>query len=736
MPLITGTVLLLGKAAAIAAKAGAVAAKGAAVAGKGLAAGGKAVGGAAKVAGKKTISAAKVKGKKAVGSVKGRAKKIAKDKLLGRDKKKGRKFQRPQQEGEEQQQQEQQQERGGELARPTTSLLPSGPTGIVPSAAGALATTGDSGGAGGGDSAHAIAVSISSKIIRVEKLLKGSALIKKDIREDARQESEEEKDKAQEAALEKSKDPSAKKGPKLKLPGKGLLAKIFGFFGAVILGRIAMFVMDWLPVITPWLKKLGAFVDGVIDWSGKILDGLTRFIDFSYMLYDKATGWIKEQIGEEGAKKFDIFMGNLHKLIQGFLVWKIIGEKIFKAIISSIRNTWKIIKGAFVRAFKIARAALKAVWKLASKIPGVKQAVGWVGKQAGRAGGFIKGLGSKLLGGAGKAGAGVVGKVSGLAAKFFGPAAKTLGPVFKTVGPKIAKFAGRIPIIGPIIVAIVSLMSGEPLGQALFKGLGAALGGGLGAALAAGLAVGTAGLGALVAPAMTILGEMIGTFVGDLLYELFMGGGMKEVMNRLKGLVTGVFNKVLDIGKWLAGGFKRFIENFLVETAIEIPEGGGRHSAMTLAAKALGMFDWLKEIGYVNSDDRVYKFPNILQLYNPFKMLPLLKDSFFPPGGPKEAESSGGSSTSTAGGSADDPSKGLEKQEKELIAANQKGGYDGVMEKIESYAPYEDTGAGPIKVVAPSSKSASPTSDQSQSELITVGGGGGEDPYEVLEAFG
>ena len=95
---------------------------------------------------------------------------------------------------------------------------------------------------------------------------------------------------------------------------------------------------------------------------------------------------------------------------------------------------------------------------------------------------------------------------------------------------------------------------------------------------------------------MTILGEMIGTFVGDLLYELFMGGGMKEVMNRLKGLVTGVFNKVLDIGKWLAGGFKRFIENFLVETAIEIPEGGGRHSAMTLAAKALGMFDWLKEI--------------------------------------------------------------------------------------------------------------------------------------------
>ena len=50
----------------------------------------------------------------------------------------------------------------------------------------------------------------------------------------------------------------------------------------------------------------------------------------------------------------------------------------------------------------------------------------------------------------------------------------------KTVGPKIAKFAGRIPIFGSLIVGIISLMSGEPLGQALFKTIGAAVGGALG----------------------------------------------------------------------------------------------------------------------------------------------------------------------------------------------------------------------------------------------------------------
>ena len=452
MAIFTGTALLLGKALAIVAKGGALAAKGATVAGKGVAAGGKAVGGAAKVA-----------GKRAVGSVKGRAKKIAKDKVLGRGKKKGKRFQRPKREGAEQ---KQQQEKGGALAvRPTTSLMPSGPTGIVPSGGGALATIGDSGGgAGGGQTAEEIATKISSKIIRVEKLLAGSLAIKKDARQDARKAREKASDKKQEAALEKAKPKGGQgKGPKLNLPGKGLLSKIFGFFGAVILGRIAFLMVDWLPVITPWLKKLGGFVDGVIDWSGKILNGLVWFIDWSYKLYDAATGWIKEQLGEEGAEKFDTFMGNLHKLIQGFLVWKIIGEKIFKAIVQSIKNTWKIIKGAFVRAFKIARAALKAVWKLVSKIPGVKQGAQWIGKQAGRLGGVVKGLGSKLLGGAGKAGAGVAGKVTGLMGKFLGPAAKTLGPVMKTVGPKIAKFAGRIPILGPIIVAVVSLMSGERL---------------------------------------------------------------------------------------------------------------------------------------------------------------------------------------------------------------------------------------------------------------------------------
>jgi hypothetical protein len=229
MAIITGTILLAGKALALAAKGGALLSKGAAVVGKGAAAGGKALGGAAKVAGKKTISAAKVTGKKAVGSVKSRTKKIAKDKLLGRGKKKGKRFQRPKREGAEQ---KQQQEKGGELAvRPTTSLVPTGPGAIVSSPGGDLPTTGDS---GGGGSAYELATSISTKIIRVEKLLKGSALIKKDLRDDLRKQAKIDEDKLQEKALEKQK---VKSKTKFKIPGteaaKGILSKVFNFFSTV-----------------------------------------------------------------------------------------------------------------------------------------------------------------------------------------------------------------------------------------------------------------------------------------------------------------------------------------------------------------------------------------------------------------------------------------------------------------------------------------------------------------------
>ena len=661
--------------------------------------------------------------KGAMGAIKGGAKKIAGDKLLGRGKKKPQKPQAAE-------------EKGGALAiRPTTALLTSAPTGIVPSPGGALATIGDSGGAGGGTSAQEIALNISSKIIRVDKLLAGSLTIKKNAREQERIAREQASKKKQEAALEKSK-PKEAKGLKLKLPGKSILEKIFGFFGAVILGRIAMLAVDWLPKLLPIIDTLGKWADNVVKWGGMLLDGLTRFIDWSYKLYDSAVGWIKDNIGEEGAEKFQTFMGNVKELVKAFLVWKLIGEKIFKAIVSSIKNVWSVIRGAIVKVARLARGAFNLAWKGINKLTGggasklvkgvasgtkgllrrggvkARRLIGRGGRQLlKRSGSVVKGV-QKGAGSLMKKGVGGLAKRASL--KFFGKAA--------------TKMFGKIPIFGPLIVGIVSLLSGEPLGQALFKAVGGALGGLLGSFIPIPF------LG-------TILGETIGVFVGDLLYYTIIKKQPEKAMELLKGALTNILKGGKAVLDWIGSGFSRFFKGFFADHALEIPSGflNANWIAMTVIAKAFGMFDFLKDVGYVEGGD-VRKFPNLLQLLNPLEMGPLLLKSFFPPG-EKEEKSSSAGGAGAGGGSEDSSDKGLEKQEKELISANQKSGYDGVMKKIESYAPYEKEAISESKVVRVNASGSNSNQlsggQQGSPQVITVGSGGsGDDPYEVLDAFG
>ena len=337
------------------------------------------------------------------------------------------------------------------------------------------------------------------------------------------------------------------------------------------------------------------------------------------------------------------------------------------------------------------------------KIPGVKNVVGKVGRIGGnllKTGANVltkgKGLLSKGAGLLSKGGGVAAGKVGGLAAKFLGPASKALGPVMKVVGPGIKKFASRIPILGPIIVAVVSIMSGESLAQALFKGVGAALGGALGATLAAGITAATVGIGALLAPAMTILGELLGTFVGDLLFELFMGGGFKGAMKKLKGALGGIFKGIFNAGKavfnFFKDGFGRFISTFPM---VKFPETGiGTMLANVLSInpiyKALlgwKVPDWKvipkairgfslgklldslpnipEMLGFIFKmhpllkglvkDGKVEGFPAVWQLMNPAFMINHLKESFFPSKGGATA-----ASTDAAGGGAGEVGEGTE----------------------------------------------------------------------------
>ena len=160
-------------------------------------------------------------------------------------------------------------------------------------------------------------------------------------------------------------------------------------------------------------------------------------------------------------------------------------------------------------------------------------------------------------------------------------------------------------VLGPIIVGIVSLMSGEPAAQALFKAGGAALGGALGTFIPIPI------LG-------TLIGETIGVFVGDLLYELIMGGGMEAVGKKLKDTLATALKGGKIVFDFFKNGFGNFINSFMEEHSFKLP-------------------GWLSGSIKGVTGIEISTIPNLLQLYNPMVVGPLLIKSFF---GKKE-ESSG-----------------------------------------------------------------------------------------------
>ena len=358
-----------------------------------------------------------------------------------------------------------------------------------------------SGGGGGGSKSFATeeeaALSIKNTTIQVATLLKGSYVLEKEQLKNRRQAAEEAKRGKAEKGLEKPKGGGGGGKVKMpKIPGKGLLDRIFGFIGTVVFGWLALKLVDWLPTLGKILPTLGRVADWFIGAGIWVVDALAGIIDFGYKLVDKMEGWVKNVFGEEGAEKFKTFMTNLKDLIAGFLVWKIIGQKIFAAVIKNIKFAFGIAKSIVVNAFRfvnfitggLAQKGLTAVTQ------GLTRVGSWIGQKTGLT--AAKKTGASILKHGARRGA------QRALLRMFG----------KQFVQRAAGIFGRVPIVGPLIVGLVSLVSGEPIGQALFKTFGAALGGFLGGivggALTAAFATVTAGIGAflvgLIMPALLV----------------------------------------------------------------------------------------------------------------------------------------------------------------------------------------------------------------------------------------
>ena len=468
----------------------------------------------------------------------------------------------------------------------------------------------------------------------------------------------------------------ALKESKIAQIGSSATAKIGSTVGSwwdAIVNTLGILFLGWVlnykKQIVKWAKKFIGIVESVVKFLAPIVKAIWETMAW---IADKGVKLVAMLVGikpdealnnsiiknlTEIQKKFPL----IEAAFASFLVFKGLGgiKKIMKPRPRTAGSGRKIRSGGskLNKARKLTKtrtATTAARSRFARRFGGAAAKKRFGGQVAGR----TKPVVSKVLG------------------RGIGRGAKRLG--IKALGGRAMKILGKfakVPIIGPLIVAVTQLLAGEPLGKALFMGVGAGIGGVLGGILAGALGVGTAGFGAVLAPAIMILGEGMGAFVGELLYDGFMGkgwgaagkklkdtvmgflkgtadifksiwkwlreGGLIEVAKTigkgimaLPGLIANVFKSVAGgialAGKWIGNGVMRFMDNFLKETAIDIPKGGGRHSAMTLVAKTLGLYDWLEGLGYVNAEGRVSKFPNLLQLMNPFKYVPLLFKSFFP----------------------------------------------------------------------------------------------------------
>ena len=440
-------------------------------------------------------------------------------------------------------------------------------------AVGSDSPVGPSGGSGDIKLVEDISIAVSA----ITESMKSGLILKEKAKKKNAKAAEKQKRADLEKKTEAGKPKKKKKGEGLsfKVPKIGMLDGILGFITKFIFGIAVMKLIEFAPKLVkliPLIKGATFIANELfIKPIGLMLTGLATFIDFGYKIADGAEKLVENIFGEEGAEKFRTFMENLKTLINSFLIFKIIKGKFGEAIAKNIKNAFKLIRGFIRRGAQLVTKLFPQLGNFASKIV------------TGGRGLVTKGLS----------------KVGGFAAKIFGKAAGVISPAFKGAKPFLSKFFSKVPIVGPLVITIVSLLSGEPATQAIFKGLGAALGGALGTFIPIPI------LG-------TLIGETIGVFVGDLLYAGLFGGGMSEVGKKLKDTFTTLLKGGEFVFNFFKNGFGNFISSFMEEHSIKVPK----------------YLRWLT-FGAAN-------IPNVFDLMNPIKTIPLLIKSFF---GKKEGSS-------------------------------------------------------------------------------------------------
>ena len=455
-------------------------------------------------------------------------------------------------------------------------------------------------------------VIIKKQVIQVRDILKDTQSAKQQERVSRRKALQEEKRKAREDKIEKPKakpkeSKSGLKTPKIEGLGIGNYLQWLAF--GVILNKL-LALMPLLKKIFNIIRPIAKFILGVLE---KTIGFVVGGIDLVYNGIDALKTALKAIGGEGAVELFNKFGKLFTTVVNGALIaamvaarsgafskkpdgkprgpkskwrksfekrWKKSGpgkairnqkakllrtqRKFNRARRNFTKNLSQQFKksgpGKFLRNQKARTLKLNRAFKRSPLRPKnigkwikkggpdkvlkstFKKTSGFFQKKAPGVGKFISKQTGKLAKGAPKLG-GVLGKHAskiGKGMKGVLPNMKSMAKVFKKAAKGI-----KIPIIGPLIVAGISIISGEGIGRAAFKGIGAALGGILGNLIP----IPVVGM---------LIGEGIGMFIGDFLYEGFLGKGWGAAASKLgdtlKGMVTGAGKIGKAMVDWIFGG--------------------------------------------------------------------------------------------------------------------------------------------------------------------------------------
>ena len=162
--------------------------------------------------------------------------------------------------------------------------------------------------------------SINQSLTKIQTLLKGSLALDKMRADQRRKQQQQQKAQAREAALE------AKKPKKKEETGEGggrqlsFMERITNFLLNTLLGFLAVRAVDLIPKLEGFLDTMEGVVKTIEDIAGTIFNGLVTFIDWGYSLYDNFRGWIKNNFGEDGLKKFDELSEHLNTFLNATLI--------------------------------------------------------------------------------------------------------------------------------------------------------------------------------------------------------------------------------------------------------------------------------------------------------------------------------------------------------------------------------------------------------------------------------